>query len=255
MPLLRLPLIAALASIAAHAGAYAMIERYCPRSFTGAAPQVSFVLDPPPPPPPSPEPSAALPAPPPPEPTHHEPPPPTSSSKPKPARVSPPAASEPVALTGVTLTNPTGLGWASVAGNGLEGGPLRNPHPAPRHPQALPHARTPPVAARPIASAPPLVSIADLSQPPKPPALGNTLARHFPADARRAGREGTATVRLRVGPRGLATVIAVVSQSSAGFGDACRRALEGSHWSPPIARGGRPATTLVSYRCRFLVNR
>ena len=45
----------------------------------------------------------------------------------------------------------------------------------------------------------------------------------------------------------------VVSQSAAGFGDACRATLRESKWSAPLDNDGQPVATFISYTCRFEV--
>jgi hypothetical protein len=43
----------------------------------------------------------------------------------------------------------------------------------------------------------------------------------------------------------------VMNESFGGFGEACRRTLAGSRWSPPRDASGKPVSTEVSYTCRF----
>ena len=49
--------------------------------------------------------------------------------------------------------------------------------------------------------------------------------------------------------------IQVLSESSPGFADACRRTLRGSLWGEPLGRDGRPVRTRLAYRCRFRIER
>ena len=81
------------------------------------------------------------------------------------------------------------------------------------------------------------------------------LERLYPAEARRRGLHGKAVVRARVMPDGRLREIALVSESAAGagFGEACRQTLDGSRWSAPIDRDGKPVSTFINYTCRFEV--
>jgi hypothetical protein len=47
----------------------------------------------------------------------------------------------------------------------------------------------------------------------------------------------------------------VLDESSPGFGEACRRTVTGSRWSPPRDRQGRKVATEIRYTCRFVVER
>lgn len=164
----------------------------------------------------------------------------------------PPAAAAPVDLRGVTLTNDTGGGsWASAVGDGsaLEGpvGPIGARAPAPRAsaaPSVAPHA---------VASGVPVVDMADLSTRPVPPELGSSLRDFYPAAARARGIGGSATVRARIEPDGHVRRVELVSETFEGFGEACRRTLQGSSWSAPRDRDGRAVATYVRYTCRFVV--
>ena len=61
------------------------------------------------------------------------------------------------------------------------------------------------------------------------------------------------TVLLRPLPFEQPDDLVLVSQSTNGFGDACRATLRDSIWSAPLDREGRPVSTLVTYTCRFEV--
>ena len=180
----------------------------------------------------------------------------TNMPKPKappPANAPPPAPPVgPVDLRGVTLTNDTGGGsWASAVGDGsaLEGplGPIGAKAPVPRGSAA------PVAVARAAAPGVPVVDIADLSTRPVPPDLGSSLRAFYPAAARARGIGGSATVRARIEPDGHVRSVALVSETFEGFGDACRRTLQGSSWSAPRDRDGRAVATYVRYTCRFVV--
>lgn len=235
---------AAITSCLVHGIAYASLA-YAPKPAAEPPPsRVSFRVTPAPPPP-APPPPLAPPPPPPANPPERpvakkEAPPP-----PQPVDVPPP----PVDLRGVTLTNDSGsASFSSITGNraSFEGplgpvGPKRSESLAPVAPAVVP------------AAAPALVALADLSEKPVPPALGEALRQHYPADARRRGLGGSATVEARVGPDGRIRSARLVIESLAGFGDACRKTLVGSRWSPPKDRDGRAVSTAIRYTCRFLV--
>jgi TonB family protein len=149
----------------------------------------------------------------------------------------------PADFSGVTLTNDgAGPGWSSAVGDGA----------AMRGPIGAPGARAAPAPAA-APPGPPLVALASLSRPPAPPDLGDVLERHYPEPARRQGLAGEAVLRARITPDGRARDLVVVSQSLAGFGDACRATLRDSVWSAPLDREGRAVATLVTYTCRFEV--
>jgi TonB family protein len=241
-------LAAALASVAAHGFAYASLgfapavphepppSRVALRVHDAAPPARAEAPKPPPPAPPKPEPrlaKAKLKAPP--------------SVEPAPV----PAAAPPVDLRGVTLTNDTGgAAWSSAVGNGSAlSGPI-GPIGA--------------VAARPAESAPaprpgaraaeiPVVDAGDLSMRPVPPALGADLRERYPAAAKQRGIGGSASVQARIEPDGRVRQVRLESETFAGFGDACKKTLLASVWSPPRDKDGRKVATLVRYTCRFLV--
>jgi protein TonB len=246
-------------SLTVHAGAYALL-RSAPvseRSEIGPT-LVEFSVPPPAAPPPEAPEKVDT------EPVEH-----ADSVEPEPALVradlpepeaeTAPEASppdEPVALTGVTLTNAgSGEGWNAPVGNGeSRRGPLRQPTtrraaPKPREPLRRASRR------RPKSQAPPVVPVADLSRPPEPPPLSGKLVSNYPSAARRRGEEGTAVVSARIDPDGTIRVASVAHESGAGFGAACRRTVLGSVWSPPIDAAGRPVATRIAYTCRFRVDR
>src|SRR4029077_2393055 len=85
---------------------------------------------------------------------------------------------------------------------------------------------------------PPLVELASLSRPPAPPDLADVLERHYPEAARRQGIAGQAVLRARITPDGRARDLILVSQTTGGFGDACRATLRDSIWTPPLDYDG-----------------
>ncbi|HEY6080269.1 MAG TPA: TonB family protein [Polyangiaceae bacterium] len=202
--------------------------------------------------------SQRLPAPPPApaEPSEPAPPPPAPAPTPKLARAAPEPASAPAAPplespnAGVTLAS-TGDG----AGNAIvlplgDGGRLE---PARARVAGAPVAAAQPARTVPVASEPVLVAVGDLSSRPSPPALGPSLERHYPAEARRGGLSGSAKVRARIDPDGVVRRVALLDESAVGFGSACSRALQGSRWGAPKDKAGRSVATEIRYTCRFVV--
>jgi TonB family protein len=99
----------------------------------------------------------------------------------------------------------------------------------------------------------PLVRLQSLSSRPKPPSLDDLLRQNYPADARRQGIGGSAVVSARIDPDGVVRAVRVVLEEQSGFGEACRRTLLGSRWSPPTDSAGRAVFTEIRYTCRFQV--
>jgi TonB family protein len=112
-------------------------------------------------------------------------------------------------------------------------------------------------APRPLTKAPTpssLVRYAALGTRPSPPSLEAALRRNYPADARRRALGGSATVKARIESDGVARTVGVLNETAKGFGDACRRTLAGSRWSPPRDASGRAVSTEVRYTCHFKVD-
>lgn len=170
----------------------------------------------------------------------------------RPAATAPTPASAPVAetpadFTGTTLTNDGGAGWASATGNGQAmHGPVGRPG-------ARVTSRQVESSAPGKAAGPAVVAVGDLSRPPVPPALDQALEHNYPVEARRTGQAGKAVVRARISAQGSALDLVVVSESGAGFGDACKQTLAGSRWSAPLDRDGNAVATTIQYTCRFVV--
>jgi TonB family protein len=234
---------AASVSLAAHGIAYASLAYVPKRPHAPPPSRVSFrVTEPAPAPPPAPEPPKPVA----PEPVNAAPPPP----RPAPAEPPPPA---PVELTGVTLTNDSGnASFSTVVGNGAAmDGPIAAIRTAkPPVPPAPPSAR--PAPAR-VETA--VLALSDLSERPVAPELGVVLRQHYPPEARARGIGGSASVEARIEPDGRVRSVTLSSESFAGFGDACKRTLVGSRWSPPLDRDGRAVATRIRYTCRFVVDR
>jgi TonB family protein len=173
---------------------------------------------------------------------------PPPSAPPPPSAAPPPADESPADFTGVTMTNDApGAGWASATGNGeaMKGAVGR---PCARVTRRNVDGDPASTARR---AGPPIVSVADLSAAPRAPELAAALARAYPRDARARGLEGKAVVRARVMPDGQLRELALLSESAAGFGAACRDTLRGSRWSAPLDRGGQAVSTFINYTCRF----
>lgn len=108
--------------------------------------------------------------------------------------------------------------------------------------------------ARARAPRPRLVPVSDLSRKPSPPALAARLRSNYPVAARQLGKAGEARALVRVDADGKVRHVTLSYESESGFGDACRRTLLGSRWTPPRDKRGRPAATQVMYVCQFRVH-
>jgi outer membrane biosynthesis protein TonB len=172
---------------------------------------------------------------------------------PRPAAAAP-EAETPADFTGVTLTNDgPGAGWASATGNGAAmNGPIGTPGARVTGRSRI--GATGGGGPGPKSEGPPILELADLSKPPRAPVLGDMLERNYPDGARQRGVSGRAVMRLRVMPDGHLRDLIVVAESGGGFGEACRRTLRDSLWSPPLDRQARPVSTFVSYTCTFEVH-
>ena len=148
-------------------------------------------------------------------------------------------------LSGITLTNDTGAGFAMPVGDGS----------ALRGPIVLGANRVQAVVAPSAApKRPALVDASDLSEHPKPPTLTGLLRANYPEQARQRGLGGSASLRARIDADGVIRGARLLSESSAGFGSACRRTLLGSHWSAPRDKNGRAVATEIVYTCHFEVD-
>ena len=159
-------------------------------------------------------------------------------------------ASEPAPpeLTGNTLLGTSAAAWVALPGSGAQrdgaigAGLARTAAP-----------RTSASAAAVAAPAPAAVPLAQLSRKPVPPPLAGALERNYPALARKQGQSGDAKVRARVEPTGDVRQVSIASESSQGFGEACRRTLLASKWTAPLSEAGQPVATWISYRCKFRI--
>jgi TonB family protein len=160
-------------------------------------------------------------------------------------------AKVPPELTGSTLLNTTGQGWAAPAGNGnvrqgaIQTGLRRGTAQATVKAVAL---RLPP------AQVPPeTLPLSQLSKKPVPPPLTKALERNYPTEARNLGRSGEAKVRARIEANGVVQSAKVSSETAPGFGAACRKTLLESKWSSPRDRNGKPVATWINYQCKFQI--
>jgi len=98
-----------------------------------------------------------------------------------------------------------------------------------------------------------VVDVGDLSRRPIPPTLKAKLEKLYPKKARQEGVEGSADARLYIGPDGLPAKVRILAEEPPGyaFGEACKKALQGEKWKPPIDKDGQPVTTRVTFRCGF----
>jgi outer membrane biosynthesis protein TonB len=98
-----------------------------------------------------------------------------------------------------------------------------------------------------------VVDVGDLSSAPIPPTLKAKLEKLYPKKARQEGVQGNADARLYIGPNGLPAKIRILTEDPLGygFGEACKKALQGEKWKPPIDKDGKPVTTRVTFRCGF----
>lgn len=142
----------------------------------------------------------------------------------------------PVDFTSTTFSN-DGPGMAIGGGGG--GSPAAPPAPARKTATA--------------AATPAFVPAASLGRPPRAPGLDAALEKNYPAEARRLGISGTATLRVALLPDGRVGKVERVSETHSGFGEACERTVRGGRWDPPIDREGHPVATEIKYVCRFEV--
>jgi TonB family protein len=169
------------------------------------------------------------------------------------ATAPPPAVAAPLTadLTGVTLSNDgDGDTFASPVGNGE----------AWQGPIAAGAGRSAAGAMEGkekggFAASPSFTPVKDLSVRPFPPDLDGSLRSNYPSEARSRAIGGTARVRARIESDGRVKGIAVLDETFAGFGEACKRTLSGSRWSPPQDRAGQPVATEIVYTCHFEVSR
>jgi len=181
--------------------------------------------------------------------TAKAPPPPATKVTTTPAAPEPQSAAPALDLSGVTLTNDTGAGFAMPTGDGSAlHGPIGLGANRPR-PDSAP---TPAANAH---QAPAVVDASDLSEHPRPPpSLAGLLRANYPEEARQRGLRGSASLRARIDADGVIRSARLQAESSAGFGSACRRTLLGSRWSAPRDKNGGAVATEIVYTCHFEVD-
>lgn len=245
-------------SLVLHLGAGLLLHRE--RSADAAPTRVPVELtmakpaEPPPKPAPLPEPE------PPPKPQLPQPAPKPIAAKASPKTEStptPPTPEPPPQMTGRTLTDPgeDDASWASATGNGdaMTGPLVVNPAGAPTGKGTGGLGPAPVTTPPPPPTGPRFVALRDLARRPRAPNLDDALERHFPARARQQGLSGSAVLNAQILPDGRIGAVKRVSESSAGFAEACERTLRTSRWSPPLDRTGTPVATEITYTCRFEV--
>jgi len=99
----------------------------------------------------------------------------------------------------------------------------------------------------------PFVPVGSLARAPSAPGLDAELERNYPSEARRSGVSGVAVLRVQILPDGRVGRVARVSESFAGFGEACTRTVRAGKWQAPIDHDGRAVSTEITYTCRFEV--
>lgn len=162
--------------------------------------------------------------------------------------------SDPVDLTGVTLTGGDGTGWASMTGDGLSMGEPIRPTAGTVAASAV---AVPSNSPKLVHRSPPLVEVVpakDLATRPTPPALNVALLANYPPLAKQQGIAGHARLLVRIDADGVVRRCTIESASTPEFGVACRQTLLGSRWSTPRDRLGNAVTTQVYYTCDFRVS-
>lgn len=214
-------------------------------------------------PPPAPKPLDPAPGPAPEAETTPERPAPTQPTAYRPPQPGAAAASPDQAQADAKPAGPIDLGTLSASDLGApdgEGVAVGVPGSGGRRGEGLPRGikrarKAPPRQVPQGPPAPSYVAAKDLQRAPRAPGLDGTLARFYPPAARAAGISGEARVRIAIEPTGRARVLGVLAESYAGFGSACQRTVQGSHWSAPLDKDGRAVATTLVYRCRFRVDR
>jgi outer membrane biosynthesis protein TonB len=215
------------------------------------------IVDEPPPAPAAIEPAPEAPTPE-PEPEPVKPPPRPVERAPRPAKEPPPTAKAAPAAAEETLADFSGTtltgqgGWASAVGNNQDmTGPIGSA-------TGINTGRKVAGVAGGVVGGTgvQVVPEGELSRKVKPPSaelLNAALERAYPKSARQQGVEGVARIRLRVMPSGKLQPLNTLSETYAGFGDACKASLRDIVFEPALDRAGQPCTTDIPYTCRFTV--
>jgi TonB family protein len=80
------------------------------------------------------------------------------------------------------------------------------------------------------------------------------LRANYPEEARQRGLAGSARVRARIDADGVIRSARLLTESSPGFGAACRKTVLGSQWSAPRDKNGGAVATEIVYTCHFQVD-
>jgi outer membrane biosynthesis protein TonB len=163
----------------------------------------------------------------------------------------PPPAEETLAdFSGTTLTSEGVGGWASAVGNNASmNGPIGKPN-------ALVTGRDRSGVEGGAVGGNSLRVVGEdqLSRRPKMPnsdLINAALERYYPKSAKEQGIEGIARVKLRIMPNGSVQALATISESYAGFAEACKRAARETAWAPGLDDKGQPVATDVPFSCEF----
>jgi len=148
-----------------------------------------------------------------------------------------PPSEAPIDFTNTTFSS-EGPGLA-IGGGGSGGPAVRTAAPA--------------IASAVIPAGPRFVPASSLSRGPRAPGLDAALERNYPPDARRNGVAGKAMLRVAILSDGRVGPVKQLSESSAGFGEACAKTVRAARWEPPLDREGRPVATEITYACKFEV--
>jgi protein TonB len=148
----------------------------------------------------------------------------------------PPLHDAPMDFTSTMLTNATD----GIATGGGGAGPIGAPRSA---------SPAPPTAA--AVARPRFVPAGSLARSPRAPGLDAVLERNYPVTARRSGISGKAVLRVEILPDGRVGKVENVSESDAGFGEACSRTVRAARWEPPLDREGHAVATEITYVCKF----
>lgn len=237
--------IAAVASLALHAGVGVALGKMAARpkpKERGPALQVAVVEKPKPPPPPPPPKPVEPKKPPPPkkivtmmkQPPQPVPPPPVAAPPPPTQEAKKDTPPPPVLLSGITLESTSAGGSFAVAtGNSLSGDPGR----VGRDPKDVPPAR-PYKAARYAAAAqvnelPDLINKADLD-----------INKYYPPEAKRKEFEGEVVTRLLIDSDGTIAKVDIISDPGEGLGAAALKAVKDLRFKPGKVNGEAVATTI-----------
>lgn len=188
------------------------------------------------------------------------PPPPPVPPPPPSTEEAPPAPAPAPARAARATTKPTVLEASTSASDvkldAIVGETATMPATPPR-PEPAPIAAPPPSPAPAppprVDPGPVVVPAKALGRLPRAPVLDRELERNYPADARRAGIAGSATLRLQVLSDGRLGRVDHLSESHPGFGQACERTVRAARWDPPLDREGRAVATEIKYVCKFEV--